>query len=226
MPLRSFRKKATTLFDLLPQETLEELFAAGRLHHYAHEELIQQRGDEWRGVSVVKSGQAIAANMGKEGSFIPSSLMRVGDTFGEFTTFLDLPRTHSLWASGPTEIVHIEREDFLSLLEREPAIERALLIMTIERTHELVGTMDMQRSLPLPAQIARLLHAEAESDVPHPSVYCRQEDLAFMLGVSRVAIGKALGKLVGQGLIATGYGKIQILDKAKLARFLRDEDPL
>ena len=174
----------------------------------------------------MKSGEAIAANVGRDGSIVPSALIKPGDTFGEFTTFLDLPRTHTIFANGRTKIRHIKRNRFLSFIEAEPSISQAMLTLTLERNHELVSNLDSNRRLSLPARVARLLAAEIDPTATDGSIQCRQEDLAFMIGVSRVAIGKALDKLSEKGLVQTGYGRIDVLDANKLRDYLARQDPL
>ncbi|MEL6828261.1 MAG: Crp/Fnr family transcriptional regulator [Pseudomonadota bacterium] len=205
---------------------LETLFEAGREQAYNEGEIIQQRGDKWRGISIVKSGEAVAANVGRDGSIVPSALIKPGDTYGEFTTFLDLPRTHTIFANAPTRIRHIKRNRFLSLVEAEPSISQAMLTLTLERNYELVSNLDSNRRLSLPARVARLLVAEFDQDETEGTVVCRQEDLAFMIGVSRVAVGKALDKLAEKGLIETGYGRIHLPDTTRLRRYLAQQDPI
>ena len=224
--MKVFRKKNKKLSDFLPPRVLETLFEAGREQTYDDGEIVQQRGDKWRGISIVKSGEAIAANVGRDGSIIPSALIKPGDTFGEFTTFLDLPRSHTIFANGRTKIRHIKRNRFLALIEAEPAISHAMLTLTLERNYELVSNLDSNRRLSLPARVARLLVAEFDQTEKEGTILCRQEDLAFMIGVSRVAVGKALDKLAKRRLIETGYGRIKVPDTAALRQFLHQQDPL
>ncbi|MEL6414773.1 MAG: Crp/Fnr family transcriptional regulator [Pseudomonadota bacterium] len=224
--MKVFRKKNKKLSDFLSEDVLEVLYAAGREQSYDDGEMIQQRGDKWRGISIVQTGEAIAANVGRDGSIVPSALIKPGDTFGEFTTFLDLPRSHTIFANGRTKIRHIKRDRFLALIEAEPAISQAMLTLTLERNYELVSNLDSNRRLSLPARVARLLIAEFDKTEKAGTIVCRQEDLAFMIGVSRVAVGKALDKLAAQSLIETGYGKIHVPDTVALKKYLRRQDPL
>ena len=224
--MKVFRKKNKKLSDFLSEGVLETLYAAGREQSYNDGEIIQQRGDKWRGISIVKSGEAIAANVGRDGSIVPSALIKPGDTFGEFTTFLDLPRSHTIFANGQTKIRHIKRNRFLALIEDEPSISQAMLTLTLERNYELVSNLDSNRRLSLPARVARLLVAEFDHAEKEGTIICRQEDLAFMIGVSRVAVGKALDKLAAKRLIETGYGKIRVPDTGALKHYLAQQDPL
>ncbi|MBG53979.1 MAG: hypothetical protein CML99_16425 [Rhodobiaceae bacterium] len=86
--------------------------------------------------------------------------------------------------------------------------------------------MDAQRRLSLQVRLARLLLASVEPGTASASVECRQEDLAFMLGVSRVAAGKALKKIQAAGLVRLGYGRIEIPSVQRLKTMVRDADLL
>ena len=56
------------------------------------------------------------------------------------------------------------------------------------------------------------------------TVECRQEDLAYILGLPRVSIGKALKGLQQVGLIELHYGKIVMSDVALLTKWAKDKD--
>lgn len=222
--MKILREKSATLADLLPPETMAHLRKAGSTKTYQAGRSIQDRGDTWQGVSIVNSGQVVAGNTGADGSFLASAILRPGECFGEFTALLGLPRTHSLWAQEACSITHIKRAAFMDLMDSDPAITRALLTLTLLRNYELLDFLDSQRRLSLSARIARLLLTAVEGTSNTATVECRQEDLAFMLGVSRVAIGKALKRLEQQALIQLGYGRIFMLDVAALRDCVKTED--
>lgn len=46
----------------------------------------------------------------------------------------------------------------------------------------------------------------------------------MMLGLSRVAIGKALTQLAAQGLVVPGYGEITLPDVSRLRRWFAAQD--
>jgi len=203
---------------------MAELRAAGRRVRYTDGQLIQQRGDTKKGLSIVESGQAIAGNVGADGEFLTTTLLNPGDTFGEFTLFAGLPRTQDLWSVGETVITHIPATNFMQLFDREPLLPRALLTIAVSQVHFMVEFLDGQRRLPLPVRIAHLLLTSVDDRQNGDSqqINCRQEDLAAILGVSRVSVGKALKKLQTDHLVTIGYGCINLPDIAKLAAWLED----
>jgi CRP/FNR family cyclic AMP-dependent transcriptional regulator len=204
------RTNAPLFTDLLPAEVMTQIKAAGKLKPYRDGEMIQQRGDTHRGISILMFGRIIAGNIGADGSFVVSSMLTPGECFGEFTLFADLPRTHDLSASGAVKVLHIAERGFLQLFDREPAIGKALLAITLRREHNLLEFLDGQRRLTLPVRLAKLLLSFVSKKDALQVVQCRQEELAYMLGVTRVSINKTLKLLVADGLVRLGYGNIEV----------------
>ena len=215
--IKVLRGRTITLLELLPTDVAQRLLSAGRLRAYKAGQAIQDRGEERQSLSIVRSGQVLAGNLGLDGTFLASALLYPGDCFGEITLFTGLPRTQNLWAQGETEIVDIGKRPFMDLFASEPAIPLAMMKISQLRSYELIEFLDALRRLSLLERLARLLLAAIEPGAKCAMLECRQEDIAFMLGVSRVSVGKALKRLQADGLIALGYGRIQIESVADLA---------
>ena len=211
------RSNAAKLTDLLPRDVLAKLREVGKTRRYRDSALIQRRGDSRRGLSILRSGNIIVGNIGMDGSFIVSSVLQPGECFGEFTLFAGLPRTHDLSASGAVEVWYFSERVFLDLFDSEPSIAKALLAITLRRTHDLLEFLDGQRRLSVRVRLAKVLLSflSSESDVR-----CRQEELAYMLGVTRVTVNKALKSLADQGFVRLGYGVIEVVDESLLRRWV------
>ena len=219
--MKILRIQNVTLADLLPEATWVELCAAGTPMLYGDGQLIEERGDTKNGISLVVSGEVAVGNVRRDGSFLVSGLLRKGECYGQFTAFLGLPQTHSLWSNGGAEIVFLDQREMANFLQSEPVLYEALLKLALWRNVEILDFLDAQRRLSLPSRIARLLLVSPGKGLDQCEIDCRQEDLANTLGVSRVAIGKGLKKLAAEGLISIGYGKIILLDRAKMAQRIK-----
>ncbi len=216
--MKILRQRNITLADLLPGGVWEELCAIGVLGTYNDGQLIEEKGDSKDGIALVVSGEIAVGNVRRDGSFLVSGLLRQGECYGQFTAFLGLPQTHSLWAVGQTEVVFVRSGLLANFLKAQPVLYEALLKLALWRNVEILDFLDAQRRLPLPLRIARLLLAAPGKGPDQRVIDCRQEDLADTLGVSRVAVGKALKKLENEGLIGIGYGKITVLDRNRLSQ--------
>lgn len=224
--MKILRPRPTTLRDLLSPEVMEEILKTGSSQSYSENQIVQQRGDTEQGISIVESGQVAAGNFGLDGSFLFSALLGAGECFGELTLFAGLPRTQNIWSLESTVITYVRATQFLPLFDREPAIPRALLTLTLLRNHELIELLDAQRRLSLPTRILKLLLNGTDDEVETGVVECRQEDLAFMLGVSRVSVGKALKRMQNEGLVALEYGRIRLPDIQRLVEIVEAESQI
>lgn len=173
-------------------------------------QLVHSRSDVKRGILIVVSGSVQLGIYGSDGSFVMTTQFGPGQTFGEFTLFAVLPRTHDATASGPARINQISAAAFNRLYEAEPDISRALLTTTLIRTHRLLEMMDAMRRLPMRERVAKVLFTLMQTVGGSETFECRQSDLAFTLGVSRMPLSTALKQLAQLGLIETGYGQIRL----------------
>jgi len=204
------------LKDLLSPGCNDKLRRMARTRRYVDGQVIQHRGEEKLGVSIVRSGSVRMGIIGSDGSFITTSVMGHGQTFGEFTLFAGLPRTHDITAEGDCEIDNISGADFSQLFDSEPELAKALLTISLVRTHSLLELLDDLRRLPLIVRVGKFLLQAANRTTGGATVKLKQDELAYMLGVTRVSMGKALKELAQQVLITRGYGQITITDVAHL----------
>ncbi|MEM9624399.1 MAG: cyclic nucleotide-binding domain-containing protein, partial [Pseudomonadota bacterium] len=145
------------LQDLLPSRLLRQLQQIARTISYRDGQIIHSRGDAKPGLSMVRQGLVQVGNFGSDGSYITTSTLGPGQCFGEFTLFAGLPRTHSITARGDCEVDQIPGPAFMRLFNREPELARAMLTISLIRTHGLLEFLDDLRRLPLLVRVAKVL---------------------------------------------------------------------
>ena len=223
--------KSPAMMDWLNEDQIELLISKANLVKFSDGQLIHTRGNTQAGVAIIKSGHVKIGVNGVDGTFISAGILGAGETFGEFTVFTALPRTHDISSVGASEIYRLERSTFLALCNQHPEILTALLSATLIRSHILLELLDSMRRLPLDQQLARLLlslSASTSTTQASPVIKLKQTDLASSLGTSRVSLGKVAKKLESQKLIKLGYGEITVPSRKALALWLqeRSETPL
>jgi CRP-like cAMP-binding protein len=211
---------APSLASLMPPDSFERLRAAATPVVYRDGALIHARGDPRPGLTIVREGAVQIGNPGVDGSFVVTSVLGPGHCFGEMTLFGDLPRTHDAVAKGPTVIDQVSPAAYERVAAADPALTRAILSMMARRLHVLLEFADDLRRLPLKVQLAKLLLAMSASEGDKARVDATQEEMAAVLGVSRVAIGTALCGLEGSGLVKRGYGGVIVPDRAALRAWI------
>lgn len=185
-----------------------ERYKAGQVIHY--------RGDDRPGLSIVRAGEVDVGTLGRDGTILSIGTLGVGESFGEFSVFADLPRTHDISAVTDSEIAQIPAAKFRTLCAAEPQILSALLKVALIRSHAAFERLDDNARLPLPVRTAKRLLGYTNAANRTADIALTQSDVGRMMGVSRVSISKALSKLAEADLIRLGYGRLYIDDVPRL----------
>ena len=212
--------QATPYLKLLSPPRVQRLLESGHRRTLSDGQFVHSRGDQRTGISIIEDGAAQAGIYGSDGSFILTSYIGPGHTFGEFTVFTNLPRTHDVSAVGPTTMLEIPAPRFIAMCAEDPAYMQALLQTTLMRSHLILEMLHAVRSLPLLPRVAKYLLILAPGGPNAPVLRFRQSDLASTLGLSRASMNRALATLSDEKLIERGYGSIKISDRDRLARWL------
>lgn len=139
--------------------------------------------------------------------------------FGELPLIDGQPRTHDAVADGTTRVLCVPEDRLMRWLDSHPENWRDLARLCAYKlrvAYQVLGAPGTLLQL-----VARRLWLAAHgfgSRAEEPKLFVRlsQEQLAFMLGVSRQSIHKALRKLEDDGVIQQHYRKIEVLNMAAL----------
>lgn len=122
-------------------------------------------------------------------------------------------------AVSPMEVLEFSREGFGQMLEQNPALDAALVewyamyvnLLLYETAHQEYNSSFLK--------LCNLLYLLADSPAASPdgSLPFTQEELAGLLGVSRVNLTRGLSELRGRGIIRTRRRRLEIADRAALA---------
>lgn len=202
--------RSPALLKQVTPETRARLIAAATIVKYSAGQMIHSRGDDKPGLSIVKSGAVRVGIYGTDGDFVMTSMLGEDHSFGEFTLFTTLPRTHDISAAVATEIYQLSQASFTRIYDSAPDLARALTTATLIRSHLLLEMLDAIRRLPLLERTAKFLITTMTTQGGVSTLDYRQSDFAYMLGVSRVSLNRALKQLADLDLIELGYGAINI----------------
>lgn len=205
------------------REALEDAATPVR---YAEGETIQQRGDRKPGLSIVAQGAVRLSATDADGRSTTIAIFRRGDSFGEMTLFLDIPRSLDATAVGDTVIAQLSRERFRQVLDGHPDLRDHLLAGLARQLSQTLEALDDQRRLPPVVRLAKTLLDNAEEIDGQYMAKGSQESLAEAIATSRVTVGKALAELIAEGLVESGYGRVVIPDPDRLRRWIGDRSAL
>lgn len=188
----------------------ERLAAIAPVRSLADGQFVQHQGDPGDSFWVVCEGNILAGRHGEDGRFTAFAVLGPGDMFGELAFFAGVPRQADAIASGPARLIAIDRP-LLRRLMVEDIGWAELLLRSLSR--QLAVTLDIieaERRLPTADRLVRLLAAMAADAPDRRTVQATQQQLADLVGVSRVTLGAALRELTARGLVETGYGRIRV----------------
>jgi CRP-like cAMP-binding protein len=177
------------------------------IKEYSDGYTIHNRGELKLGLSIIYCGQVKIGNYGLDGKYPHMTTLSKADTFGEFTLFNNLPRTHHAMAVGATKVIQMSANHFNQCSKGPPELSAFLLSSMSLKLHIALERLDDIQRLPIYIRFAKVLlqHTDKQGQV-----VLRQKDLAEQLGITVRCCHKSIKKLTSLSLIETSYGAIHI----------------
>jgi CRP-like cAMP-binding protein len=153
------------------------------------------------------------------GQTITYSGLTPGGWFGEGTALKRESYRYNVQALRKSKVAGLPVDTFHWLLDHSIGFNRFVMNQFNERLAQFITTIEADRT-PNPEQrVARNLAALA-NPVLFPGVgqllRITQQELAYLVGLSRQRVNEALQALAAQGLIEIDYGGLRIVDLAAL----------
>ncbi len=146
-----------------------------------------------------------------------------GAWFGEGTLLKREAYRYNIEALRPSVVAGLPLETFHWLLERSIPFNRYVMNQLNERLSQFIAAREIDRLDDPDSRVARSLAA-----LFHPVLYpgvgellrITQQELAYLVGLSRQRVNEALKALQALGLIRIEYGGVRVLDLAALRRHM------
>ena len=150
-----------------------------------------------------------------DGHTITYSGLTAGGWFGEGTVMKRERYRYNVQALRKSLVAGLPVDTFHWLLDHSIGFNRFVMNQLNERLAQFIGTIEADRT-PSPEQrVARNL-AALVNPVLFPGVgemlRITQQELAYLVGLSRQRVNEALKALAAQGLLQIEYGGLRILD--------------
>ena len=201
----------------VPESELKRVETFIRRASYAKGERIFRKGEPGRGMMTVVSGRVkIAAPAGSAEAFL--GIIGPNEVFGEIALLDGGPRTADAIALEKSELLVLDRRDFLDLLSRNPSAYINLLTVLCDRIRSATEMVEDSLFLDLPARLGRALlrlgehHGTKVPEGTRIDVRFSQRELARSVGMTRESINKQLGLWRASGTIQMTDGHIVLRD--------------
>jgi CRP/FNR family transcriptional regulator len=208
------------LSDYLPEAVEAEVRRRAKRRSFADKQALHMRGDNEARLCIVVDGTVRFGRFQHDGSFKLLAMLGPGAHYGDVA----LQRqafTQNVYACGRTDIDVIDAAVLEMLLRDLPELAIALWRCNTSRLNAVLELYDDARTLTVAARLAKVIYVHTGRGALANGVVCLQSDLAELLGVSKVAVGKAMRDLEQAGLVQSGYRQIIVPNKAKLKAWLR-----
>lgn len=184
------------------------------IRRFSKGDTIYYQGDMPSSFYYLKKGKVKVYMTSADGMEKILSTAKSGEILGEAAFFDKMPRISCAEAVTDSEIAVINQQLLINLIQSNPDIAMELLNIQAKRIRELSAQIDSMTFLQADGRIARLLLQSCNSN--SSTVNLTHEEIAGIIGVSRVTVSKILNSFKRKGYLKTAYRKIILVDKNSL----------
>lgn len=212
---------APALFASFPEELQTELRAKAIRRSFAPGQFLHHRGDAADGFWIVENGQVKCGHQDAQGNMHVLFILGPGDSFGELACLGQFERVLDIEALGKVDMLWVSEKIFSEAMGRSPDIVREMLKILAKQLQEALDNLLVFRNMSAPKRLAQRLIAFAVDREPPVKLGIKQQELAELIGVSRMTIASALSELESKGLVTRRYGHLVIEDPAALRDWMK-----
>jgi CRP/FNR family cyclic AMP-dependent transcriptional regulator len=218
------------LFRNLDPDVIERIAALGSTVELAGNQVLFLKGDEGDALYGVLGGRIRISSGDADGKEIILNIIDPGDIFGEIALLDGKPRTADASAMAPSQLLRVQRSDFLGLMAAEPRLTQHLMEMVCDRIRKTSEMLEDSAFLDLPARLAKRLlslakyYGEADTDTAITGIQISQAELGQLMGTSRESINKHLQFWRSRDWITLGRGRVTINQPAALQNLIERDD--
>ncbi|MGZ5175325.1 MAG: Crp/Fnr family transcriptional regulator [Burkholderiales bacterium] len=208
--------KTVPLFSLFSDHELASLFPAIQLRSYARHSLMVRARDKTDALYIILSGKAKVVI--DDGDWREVTLGTIGPSefFGEMSLIDEKPRSASVQALEPCEVLCISKSTFMACLADNSEAAMLVLRNVIGRLREADHKIASLALMDVHGRVARLLMELAKDVSGVWVVDTGSEEIARMVGASREMVSRVLKDMREHGLIRRDKRKIIVLDRASM----------
>ena len=208
--------KSVPMFSGFSQDQLRALGAMIKRRGAPRGLAVMREGGPADCLYVVVSGRLKVLMGEADGKETILSIIGPGEFFGEMSLIDDNPRSATVMAIEPCELLAIARRDFRRCLVENSDLAMAVMRVLVRRLREADRKIGSLAMLDVYGRVARLLLDMSESVNGQRVVTKRisKQDIAKMIGASREMVHKVMKDLQVSGYIEVQGSTIVLRDKS------------
>jgi CRP/FNR family transcriptional regulator/CRP/FNR family cyclic AMP-dependent transcriptional regulator len=211
-------------FASLGEEPPRELALACRSRAFKRGQALFYEDEPGSALYLLQSGRVKIVCLAPDGGERILHVFGPGDCLGELSLVDGAPRSATAVALDEVRALMLYRDELLSLLQRHPAVAVALLSRLAAAVRRTTAQVLDLTTLDVPGRIARKLlelaerHGQSTPDGLRITLPLTQQELAEMIGATRVAVNEALSGFRSRKILSTGRDGITIHQPEKLGQ--------
>ena len=206
--------RALPIFEQVDDASLASLTRVAALRRVPRHTAVLHAGDRTDNIYFVLSGLLKVQIADEEGREVILSMLGPGELFGEMGVLDDHPRSATVLAVEPSEVVVIGKNDFKRCLVENPDVSLFIMRNLTRRLRMADRAIESLALLDVYGRVARLL-LEASEIIDGRKVVTQKltkQDIAKMIGASREMVSRVMRDLTAQGLLREEEGQLVLLD--------------
>jgi CRP/FNR family cyclic AMP-dependent transcriptional regulator len=195
------------LFSGLDESELQRLSQVAVRRRAGRNEQVVRAGEDAESLIVLLTGRAKVTNFDEEGREIILAWLGPGEFFGEMGLIDGSPRSASVVAVEPCELLTIGKTEFQRCMQENFQVAQKLMQILVGRLREADRNIESLALLDVYGRVARLLLDLSEEEDGKRLVRQKisKQDMARMIGASREMVSKVMRDLeVGGYIISSG----------------------
>ncbi|ERN40215.1 catabolite gene activator and regulatory subunit of cAMP-dependent protein kinase [Rubidibacter lacunae KORDI 51-2] len=217
--------EAAFFFAGLPEETLEKLVNHVVMRNHPANQVILLENDWGGSVYFILDGWVKIRTYNQDGKEVTLNILGRGEVFGEMAAMDEVPRSTDVITLTPTKISSIPAQDFLKIVNTEPAAGVRLAQLMAKRLRQVNRRLRLREADSVSRVVDTLLFlAEGqgklveEGGIEIPNLPHRE--LSSLSGLARETVTRVLTKLEKKGLIQREHHILGIPDVSALEKIL------
>ena len=208
--------KSVPMFSGFSQDQLRALGAMIMRRGAPRGSTVMREGDAADCLYVVVTGRLKVLMGEADGKETILSIIGAGEFFGEMSLIDDNPRSATVTAIEPCELLAITRRDFRRCLVENSDLAMAVMRVLVRRLREADRKIGSLAMLDVYGRVARLLLDMSENVNGQRVVTKRitKQDIAKMIGASREMVHRVMKDLQVSGYIEVQGSTIVLRDKS------------
>jgi CRP/FNR family transcriptional regulator, cyclic AMP receptor protein len=215
----------SSLMAALADDERAALLAQGKRVHFHDKDIIVLQGADGDSLYVLTAGVVRITMAAENGTEAVLAIRSRGDLIGEVALFDDKPRAATASAIGEVAAARISRASFRAFAASHPLAWAMIMKSVVAKMRES-DERRAQRGLPAQDRLALVVFqlaaasADRNSDGSVVIPLLTQGDIADLAGVGVASAERFFADFRRQGILATSYKQVAVLDMSLLEKIV------